>query len=119
MRCLDTYALVEIHNGNPLFSSLLNVDAVITDLTLAEFYGLIYRKHDKRTADYWYHKLQFFCKSVSLSILIKAIQFKVDNKKQRFSFFDCVGYIFSLENKMIFVTGDREFQEMDGVEFIK
>jgi len=119
MKCLDTYALVEINNGNPKFSGLLNNDLVITDITMAEFYALMYRAYDLKTADYWHKRLSFFCKAVSREILLKAVKFRVDNCKQNLSFFDCVGYLYALENNMKFVTGDKEFKSRKGVEFIK
>ena len=58
MKCLDTYPLVEIHNGNPKFAHLLTEEIVITDLTMTEFYGYLYRKYNKQTADYLHKK---FC----------------------------------------------------------
>jgi len=119
MLCLDTYALVEINNGNAKFVDLLDKDVVITDLTMTEFYADMYRKYDEKTADYWHRKLSVFCRSVSRDILIKAVKFRIDNKKQNFSFFDCVGYVFALENNIKFVTGDKEFKHKEGVLFIK
>ncbi len=119
MRCLDTYALVEIHNGNPKVSDLLNEEAAITDITMAEFYGYLYRKHNAATADYWHRKLSFICKNVSRETLIKATRFRIDRKEQNLSFFDCVGYVFAAEKGMKFVTGDKAFKQMDGVEFVK
>ena len=76
-------------------------------------------EYKDKTADYWYRKLLFFAKPVTREILIKAVRYRIDNKKQNLSFFDCVGYMFAMENNMDFVTGDREFQGKDGVEFLK
>lgn len=118
-KCLDTYALVEIHDANPKFLHLLNDDIIITDFTMAEFYGLLYSRFDKLTADYWHRKFQTFCVSISHQLLIQAAMFKVDLKKQNVSFVDCVGYTFALENHYPFVTGDKEFEHMKNVEFIK
>ncbi len=119
MLCLDTYALVEIHNGNPKFVDLLNEDAAITDITMAEFYGDIYKKHNAATADYWHRKLSFICRNVPREVLIKAVRFRIDRKEQNLSFFDCVGYVFAKENGMKFVTGDKQFNQLEGVEFVK
>ena len=118
MKCLDTYALVEIHNSNPRFTGLMNEDIVIPDIVLAEFYSLLYRDYGLQTADYWRRKLNFFCKPVSQNVLIKAVRYKYDNKKENLSFFDCVGYIYALENGMPFVTGDKEFEKKKNVEYI-
>ena len=56
IKCLDTYALVEINFGNPNFMPLLTQEIIITDITLTEFYGDIYKKYNLKTADYWYRK---------------------------------------------------------------
>ncbi len=119
MKCLDTYALVEIHNGNPKFAHFITQECVITDITFAEFYADLYKHHNLQTADYWHRKLSFLCRTVSREILLKAVRFRIDNKKQNLSFFDCVGYIFAIENNMVFVTGDKEFQHKPSVEFVK
>ena len=119
MKCLDTYALVEINNGNPRFTHLLKEELVITDITMAEFYTVLYRAYNLQTADYWHKKLSFFCRPVSRNILLKASKFGVDNAKQNLSFFDCVVYMYALENNITFVTGDKEFQHRKDIEFIK
>ena len=119
MRCLDTYALAEISKGNPKFSKYMDEDFVIADITLAEFYGIILREYDERTADYWLKKLSPYSKQVSKEILIEAIKFRNENKKKNLSFFDCVGYIFAVKNKFKFLTGDKEFENLADVEFVK
>jgi len=50
-------------------------------------------------------------------ILIKIE--KKENKKKNLSFFDCAGYIFARENNYKFVTGDKEFENLPNVEYIK
>jgi uncharacterized protein len=119
MKCLDTYALIEIHWQNPKFFHLINQQIVITDITMAEFYQWLYKEYDQLTADYWERKWEASCKSVSRNVLLRAVRFRQDNKKKCYSFFDCVGYIFAKENNMTFVTGDKEFKGLSQVEFIR
>ena len=119
MRCLDTYALAEISKGNPKFSKYMDEDFVIADITLAEFYGIILREYDERTADYWFKKLSSYSKPATKEILIEAIKYRHKNKKKNLSFFDCVGYIFSIKNKFRFLTGDKEFEDLPNVEFVE
>lgn len=119
MKCLDTYALIEITQGNLKYRKITEEDFLITDLTLSEFYSHLYKKHDLKTAEYWLRKFIYFTKPVPLGTLLKAVRFRTDNKKQNLSFFDCVGYVFARENNLTFVTGDQEFKDRDGVEFIK
>ncbi len=118
-RCLDTYALIEISNGNPKFSNYLNFDFVITDLNLVEFYSVILREYDEQTAEYWFKKLSQYTVSVDKSILKEAVKFRHEHKKLNISFFDAVGYIFSIEKGYLFVTGDKEFEHFKNVEFKK
>ena len=118
MFCLDTYALAEIGDGNPKFIEFLSNEIIITDLTLAEYYSVLYRDGKEDKAIYWHNRLGHFCKAVNRDILIKALKYRIDNKKENLSIFDCVGYIFSLENNLKFVTGDRAFKNKENVMFI-
>lgn len=119
MKCLDTYALVEIANANPKFAHLLTEKTVITDVTLAEFYGCLYKKYSPFAADYWHKKLSFLCKPVPRELLIQAVKMRIEHAKENLSFFDCVGYVFAQEHGLIFVTGDKAFEKREGVEYIK
>lgn len=118
-RCLDTYALIEIYLGNEKFAEYLNVEFVINDLTLAEFYGVLMKEYGDGEAELWLKKLERYSIGVSRKILMEAIKFKYENRKRDVSFFDAVGYIFSLKNGYYFVTGDKEFENLPNVEFRK
>ena len=50
---------------------------------------------------------------------MEAIKFKYEHRKKDISFFDAVGYIFSLKKGYYFVTGDKEFENLPSVEFKK
>ena len=119
MKCLDTYALIEIHDENPNFMSYLNQEIIIPELIMAEFYSIILREHNEKTANYLLEKFKAFLAPVNLNTLIKAVKYRQEKKKQNLSFFDCVGYVFALENNMKFVTGDKEFEHLPNVEFKK
>src|SRR3989344_2257947 len=109
-RCLDTYALVEIAKGNPKFVNYLNSAFVLNDLTLAEFYLVVLREDGEKVADYWFRKLERYSLQVAKEILIEAMRFRHEHRKQDVSFFDAVGYIFSIKNSYYFATGDKEFE---------
>ena len=118
-RCLDTYILIEISRGNSKFAEYINSSFVITDLTLAEFYSVLLREEGEKIADYWFKKLERYSLPATKEVLIEAIKFRYNHRKQDISFFDAVGYIFSLKNGYYFVTGDKEFENFPGVEFKK
>jgi hypothetical protein len=92
---------------------------VITDLTLAEFYAVLLREEGERVADYWFKKLEKYAKISSKEVLVEAVKFRYANKKTNISFFDAVGYIYSVQNGFYFVTGNKEFEKFDFVEFKK
>lgn len=118
MKCLDTYALIEFIEGNPKFQFLASEEVVIPDIIMAEFYAGVYRAEGLSRADFWYGKFCSLCRNVSCELLLKAMRYRVDHRKENLSFFDCVGYIFARENGFIFVTGDKEFKTKEGVQFI-
>ncbi len=119
MKCLDTYALIEIHDENPHFLHYLTQEILITEITMAEFYSVLLRDYNEKTANYLLARFQSFVHTVSFNTLIKAVQYRHEHKKQNLSFFDCVGYIFAREKGIPFVTGDKEFEHKEGVEFVK
>ena len=94
IRCLDTYALIEIRNGNPKFAHYLSSIFVIADITLAEFYGVVLRDQGEEKADYWFNKFQNSSREVSLTILIEAVKFRYKNKDKNLSWVDAIVYIF-------------------------
>ncbi len=118
-KCLDTYALIEIVNENPKFAHYLNEDIVITELTLLEFYGVLLRDESEDLAEYWFRKLEAYAVSVDRAILKEAVKFRHEHRKDNISFFDAVGYVYSLSKGCLFVTGDKEFENFKNVEFIK
>ena len=119
VRCLDTYALIEIYKGNPKFSGHLKKKFIITDITLAEFYSVLLREENEETANYWAKKFEAYSIPISRDMILEAVRFRRKHNNTNISFFDAVGYIFSLRNGFYFVTGDKEFKKFKNVEFVK
>lgn len=117
--CLDTYALWEIQFENLKYAQVLTKPFTITTWTLTEFYKTMLKQFGKEIATMWYDKFKPYCEEVEIEILIKAVNFQDENKKEDMSLFDCVGYTFSLERGYTFVTGDKAFKDKKGVLFIK
>ena len=119
MKCLDTYALVEIAKANPNYAYLIQEDIVIPDVTLAEFYWVLLRDFGVDTAQEWFEKLLPYAKDARVEILIAAMDYRYEERKHNLSFFDCAGYVYALTHHIPFVTGDKEFEKKHGVEFVK
>jgi len=116
---MDTYALMEIARGNPKFAKYLKGEWLTSDLTLAEFFGVLLRKEGEKTAEYWHKKMAVGSVGVDRVTLKEAARCRQEMKKSRISFFDAYGYAYSVMNGCDFLTGDKEFEGLRNVEFVK
>lgn len=49
---------------------------------------------------------------------MRASKFRFENIKKGLSFIDCFGYVLALNNHMKFLTGYKEFEGVENVEFV-
>lgn len=119
MNYLDTYALVEIREGNRRYQPILDEPFTVSEITLAEFFGIELRDNGVGKADQWINRLRPSSQPVNLEVLLKAVQFRRQNRTQNFSFFDAVGYQQAIHYNGTFVTGDSAFKDLPHVKFIK
>lgn len=54
-----------------------------------------------------------------IEIVNKASKFRYQNRRKKLSMTDCIGYIYAKENNLVFLTGDKEFNGLPNVEFVK
>ncbi len=113
----DTYAFFEIINGNPNYKKYEEANVITTIFNLAELnYGLKKEKNEK-IADEITEKYRIFLVDVSLDEVKEAMNLKIKNKQ--LSIPDVIGYIIALKHNASFLTGDKEFKDMQNVEFVK
>jgi predicted nucleic acid-binding protein len=110
---------VEIAKDNPKFTKFNEEAFVIPDAVLAEFYGIVLREWDEQTAEYWFRKMSPFAQQTTKELLKEAVKFRHENKDKNLSFFDAVGYVYALKNGHKFLTGDKDFEGMPNVEFVR
>ena len=116
---LDTYALIEIAEGRPKYQKYLESDAVTLKDNLAELYYFLLKKYDEKTASFFLDKFFRIAAELPIPIIAKAMVFRHEHAKTRFSYIDCLGYAYALENKRFFLTGDRAFEDMENVELVR
>ena len=116
---LDTYALIEIAEGSPKYQKYLESDAVTLKDNLAELYYFLLKKYDGKTADFFLDRFSKIAVELPIPIIAKAMFFKNEHAKTGFSYIDCLGYAFAIENKRSFLTGDRAFQGMENAELAR
>ena len=51
--------------------------------------------------------------------LKEAMKFRKELKKRDVSYTDSIGYIYAKRHNMKFLTGDKEFENLENVEFVK
>ena len=116
----DTYAFYELIEGNENYRQYTsNVVIFTTQMNLMELhYGLLV-KYGKETADRLYDKLRKFAVDVSDDIVKAANAFRKVHSKRKLSYVDCVGYMIAKSLAVPFLTGDRQFVDLDNVRFVK
>ena len=116
----DTYALIELLKKNPAYERFIEEPVNTSVLNLGELqYCLLKKGINKDIIDSWYERLRSSCIEIDAEYVKKAMYFKFENKSKSFSFIDCIGYITSRENGLVFLTGDKEFKGLDSVEYVK
>jgi len=116
----DSYAIIKLIDNDKNYLPYKDKSIVTTSLNLMEVYYYFLRKFNKRTAEYWISKLNVeLINNIPIDIATQAAEFRLSNKKERLSYIDCLGYIFAKKWKMKFLTGDREFEGKENVEFVK
>ncbi len=116
----DTYAFYEIIEGNENYSAYAkNVAIVTTKLNLMELhYGLLIQ-YGKKEAEHYFDELSKFTIEISDEMIKKANEFRASLKKKSLSYVDCVGYVIAKSRNIKFLTGDKGFEGLDNVEFVK
>jgi len=115
----DSYAFFEILKENKNYAKYENAEIVTTKLNLFELYlGILREKSEseaKEVLDLFYP----FAIDFDENIIEDAAKLKNKLNKRDVSMTDCIGYVFAKQLGIKFLTGDKEFQNLDNVEFVK
>jgi len=116
----DTYAFHEIISGNPNYKAFsVGAGAITTRMNLMELYYTLLKKYGKETAENTYDELLEYVIPWDDDAVKEAMEFKLAHAKTNLSYVDCVGYVMAQKWGVKFLTGDKEFEGMSGVEFVK
>lgn len=114
----DNYAIMEIIEGNPNYEPYIDSEIIINNFTFAELcYSLC--KDKTPNMDGYTEKYSKHIVSVSPEWVEEAMKFRYSWKDRKVSVPDCIGYIMAKKLGIKFLTGDKEFKEMENVEFVK
>jgi len=115
----DTYALIEIIEGNPKYRKYVDTKMVITEFILAEVCLAVLRRYQREMAFRYVDKCAPFVVQVKGEVIKNAMEYRLRMNKRDVSTTDCVGYCLAKDSRIKFLTGDKEFKNMPWVEFVK
>lgn len=116
---LDTYALIEIIKENKNYDKFKETINITSLMNLYELHYFISKEFGLGKADFIIDKLKGIAVDIKIEDLKKASNFRIENIKKKFSYIDCLGYAIALNRKVKFLTGDKEFENLENVEFVK
>jgi predicted nucleic acid-binding protein len=115
----DSYAIIEILKDNSNYLKYADKEATFTIYNLAEIYWSSLNSYGEEKAEVIYNTYKGAVVEITDDILKEAVKFRKEHKKKNLSYADCIGYIYAKRHNMRFLTGDKEFQSMENVEFVK
>src|SRR3989338_5274826 len=108
---INTYAMVEILEGNEKYLPYQSADFVTTRFNLFEIYYVVLEKYGKEKAEIVFKNYRSVAREVDDDVLKSAAEFKLEHKKKRLSFTDCIGYKYAeVIGGVKFLTGDYPFK---------
>jgi len=115
----DSYSIIEIMRKNSSYLKYTDSVIITNVLHLAEVYYHLLMNYNEKTADYWMSKLKLSFIEITPEIAVEASKFKFKNKKVKLSYAECIGCITAQKHRLRFLTGDKQFKHMKGVEFVR
>lgn len=116
----DTYALIELLKGGKNYEQYKrNIGILCTKLNLMELHYAMLRDYGKENAEEAYQNFLPFAIDMSDDTIKKATSLKLMLRKRELSYVDCIGYVLARKNGFPFLTGDEQFRDLEGVEFVK
>ena len=116
----DTYVFCELFKGNLRYKPYAkDISIVTTMLNLMELHYGMLTENSREYADMIYDRLKKFCVEIDDEIIKNANVLKAQHRKRNLSYVDCIGYTIAKSRKIRFLTGDRQFLDMDNVEYVK
>lgn len=117
----DTYALIELLEGNPAYLKYADGKMIINEFIFAEFCYVGIKRYRDYLADAEQKSRTVVggISAVSPGQIVDAMKFRFLNRQKDVSTTDCVSYIQAQKLGIPFLTGDGAFEGMPGVEFVR
>ncbi|OPX65532.1 MULTISPECIES: PIN domain-containing protein [unclassified Methanoregula] len=118
----DTYAIIELLKGSPRYRPYKDAVLITTEFNLAEFAYAVARDYPDTAQDICSqvrHGMNLYHPGDRDYLGASYLRRESALAGKKLSLIDCVGYSVAASLSLPFLTGDREFEGMAGVEFVK
>lgn len=115
----DSYAFYEIIDENKNYLPYLSAKIVTTKLNLFELYHGFLKDKNANIAEVSLEKFYPFAIDFDENVIKEAAKLKILLNKRDVSMTDCIGYCFAKQLGIKFLTGDRAFENLLNVEFVR
>jgi predicted nucleic acid-binding protein len=117
----DSYAVLAYLSDNANYRSFFEEnDGVLTKLNLMEIYYRTLEVHGAQAASEVMKAFAKYAIEFSLADIEGAMKLRLKLKKKGYdvSYADALGYYIAQKNSIKFLTGDKWFKDLAGVEFV-
>ena len=115
----DSYAIIELLKGNISYAPYRSAAIITTKLNIFEVYYILLRELGEESADTFLKDYYQFAIEYDDGVIRESTHYKLLHNTRNLSMTDCIGYAVSIRMGIRFLTGDKEFKELNNVEFVK
>lgn len=116
----DSYALFCIVKGQESYKGYTsNIKVLTTMMNIYEVYYHLIKENLFHEAELFFNRFEQFCVPIGPNAIKDASRFRLANTKADVSFIDALGYVIAQQHRIKFLTGDKAFQKMPNVMFVK
>ena len=119
----DTYALIELLKGNPNYEGYSGAGLVTTEFNILELTYALFRDFGRDDAANVIKatrvKVEVLLTDDSDYLNASEFRLSANRTGKKFSLVDALGYSYSRKLGIKFLTGDREFNGLENVEYVK
>ncbi len=116
---LDTYAIMEIIKGNPAYDRFVDGELFTSLFNLYELYYNLLEDCGEAIAQKYFYEFYDSLIPITDNHIFQASVFKLQYKKSKVSYTDALGYVMAVTEGMKFLTGDKAFEYIENVEWVK
>ena len=117
----DSYAVLAYLSDNPNYRSFFEEnDGFLTKLNLMEIYYRTLEVHGDQAASQVVKVFAKYVMDFGLADIEGSMKLRLELKKngRDISYADALGYYLALKSNVKFLTGDKWFKGLEGVEFV-